>query len=350
MSAPIIEADTSASMLNRVRKILERAELMANMRQEDIDKLDPAQQAARLAEIEQAQSRAAELIAKYGIDRAVLAASGAVVDGTVDRVIMAERPFASKMQTLLTVIVDAMGGKARHVKTWNKESGPKAKGGIPRGGYDFGVRVFAYASDLERIELLYASLRNQALAGVSRVVNKDTEFGQAQKADRESYLDGWVSGLYRKLQQAERDARERAEAEETEARDRAMEDGQTFTGPSVALVLADRKTALDRAYDLAQGITPEMRIEWAKDSERYREEAAALRAARAEEIADCKRCQRAKSGRCNDHRERSYGRSYRAYERTGTQFGNGYADGQQADLGPRGPQVDSEGSPLSVSG
>jgi uncharacterized membrane-anchored protein len=116
-----------------------------------------------------------------------------------------------------------------------------------------------------------------------------------------------------------------------------MENGEfgsaATSGPSVALVLADRKAALDRAWDLAQGITPELRVKWAQDSEQFAKQAEAERAQRAETIAACKKCQKAKSGRCNEHRVR-YGRSsYRSYERTGTQYNAGYADGQSADLG-----------------
>lgn len=339
----VTEADVSVSMLNRVRKILERAEALMNQDPRDVEKLSDELKEARLLEIEQANQRAAQLIAKYGIDRAMLAATGKLADSTVDEALMVLRPFASKMMTLLWIIADSMGARATYIKTWNPMSGPKARGGKPRGGYDYGLRIFAWESDLERIKLLYTSLRNQALKGASGIVDASSKFGQTQKAERESYLDGWTSGLYRQLQDTEREARERAEAEQQEARDRAMENGEAVpSGPRVSLVLVDRKKALDLAWDAANGITPADRAKWAEQSKAYAEEARQQREARAKEIEECAKCQKAKTGRCNEHKDRVGRTRYRSYKRIGSCWGEGFRDGKSADLGP-GPQVGATG-------
>ncbi len=320
---PIIETGATESRLSRVRKLLERAEMID--RQMDLPGNTSAEKAALVAEMEQLNERAAELIAKYGIDRAMLAASGTVSDAIIDKVVYTARPFADEMQSLLWNVALPMRATGRSIKQWDTQAGPKAKGGVPRGGWKFGLRLFAHASDLERIELLYSSLRNQALAGAARIVNKDETFGQAQKADRVSYLEGFRTAVYTRLTRAEREAREVREAEQIEARDQAMIEGRASDTPGVALVLADRRKAVEIAMDAAYGITVADKVQWAKESEEYRER-------RAQEIADCKKCKSAKGGRCKAHKV-SYGRSRPVYERKGSQFGAGYDDGMKADLG-----------------
>jgi hypothetical protein len=151
------------------------------------------------------------------------------------------------------------------------------------------------------------------------------------------------------LNEAKLVAREKAEAEDREAKDRAMESTDpatllTGSGPSVALVLADRARALALAYDASRGITPASRAKWAEDNEKFaaqwREEAAA----KAKEIADCTKCRKAKRGRCNDHVIRMGRRSYSTSSRIGDDMGywhRGHSAGMKADLGS-GPSVSSE--------
>lgn len=332
------EETVQASMLNRVAKILERAELISNMNEEDLARNYPTEESRAGLENERQMlvARAAELIAKYKIDRAMLMAAGRVTDGTIDKVVMAMRPFAKQQSQLFAVVARSAGAKLTWIKSWNPMSGPKRRGGIPAGGYDFGYRVFAFESDLLSAEVLYASLLNQMLQGVSRVRDTQTKFGQRQKAMRESWLDGFIYGVQQQIAEADRAARERAEAEAQEAIDRAMADGGAIvTGPSVALVLADRAKALNLAYDAAQGITPEQRAAWTARNEelsaKWREE----HEAKQKEIEECRRCQRAKSGRCNEHRVRM-GRSRTTSARVGDTMGmwsQGYSEGRRADLG-----------------
>lgn len=336
----IIEADVTVSMIERVNALLETAEAMANIDPRDWANMTPDMQAAYERDKEARIQRAAEIIAKYGIDRAMLQHSGRQADDTIDQVFLAQRPFAEQMNDLFAACAAQMGAKIAWIKSWNPKSGPKARGGIPRGGYDYGYRVFAWESDMLRIELLYTSLRNQALAQVKQIVDEDTKFGQRQKAMRQEYLRGWVAGVRSQIAQAEREAAEKAEAEAQEARDRWMESGQGVKpeGPGVALVLADRKQALSRAYDAARGITPEHRARWAEDSEKYAKEARERQEKRDAEIAACDRCKKAKSGFCNTHRIRVGRRFTYRNERVGEAAGmwsKGHAAGRQADLGSR---------------
>lgn len=333
---PIVEAEVTDSRLNRVTKLLDKAQHILSMPKD-------TQTPELLTEADAINKRAAELIAKYGIDRAMLAASGHAVDRVVDEVIILDRPFAEKMRTLLWYIADPMGAKGRWVKRWDAQAGPKAKGGIPRGGWEYGMRIFAHESDMARIRLMYVSLRNQALVGMSKIVNNDTEFGQAQKADRESYLDGFANAVYYRITQAEREAKASRQAQEEEARDKAMLDGVAAdSGPGVALVLADRKKAVAIAMDLADGITVADRARWAAQAKERTD-------ARRKELDECAKCKAAKSGRCKAHKV-SYGRSRPVYERKGTKYDAGWQAGQRADLTGHGPTSVSRDSGRSAIG
>jgi hypothetical protein len=331
----LIEDKTAESRLNRVRKLLAKAEAIQQMKEPD---------AGLLREAEALNERAAQLIAQYGIDRAMLAAQGREADTVTDRVLFIDRPFADEMLQMLWNIALALGAKGRSIKTWDDQAGPKARGGVPRGGWKYGLRLFAHGSDMERIELLYTSARNQALAGAKRIVNRETEFGQAQKADRVSYLEGFRSGVYLQINRAEQDARERQAAKDQEAKDLAMLEGRK-SEVTYALVLVDRRKAVDVAMDLAYGITQEQRARWAAEYETNRPAREAEHARKMQERADCKRCKNAKSGQCKEHRV-SYGRSRPSYERKGSRWSDGYEDGQRADLG-LGTAIQDDG-PLEI--
>lgn len=300
MTEPIIEAaGAPASKLELVRKLLAKAE-----------STDSAPEAEALNE------RAADLIAQYGIDRAMLAADGTQGDAIVDEWIITDRPFAEEMTTLLASVAYPLRAKVRYIKRWNAQSGPKAKGGVPRGGWDYGLRVFAYESDLARVKMLYVSLRNQALAGASQIKGEQ-RFGQDQKAHRQSYLEGFTSAIYGRLAKAEREARQAREAEIEAQRDVALLEGRT-SGPSVELVLADRSKAVEIAMDLAYGITVEDRVRWAEEAREYQ------RKVDAGEIEPPKY---------------SRGRAPKIYERKGAYYGEGYSDGKRADIGSTSPEV-----------
>lgn len=304
----IIEAaGAPASKLDLVRKLLAKAE-----------STDSPHEAEALNE------RAAQLIAQYGIDRAMLAADGQGGDEIVDKVIMITRPFAEQITDLLWNIAYPLRAKGRLIKRWNPKSGPKAKGGVPRGGWDYGLRLFAYQSDLDRIEMLYVSLRNQALAGVSRITDYSTSFGQAQKAERQSYLEGFASAIFNRLARAEREAEQAREAEIQVQRDAAMLEGRS-SGPSVELVLRDRRKAVEVAMDLAYGITVADRQRWAQQAEEARKQ---------EEEAKA-------NGTWVEPKVRR-GRAYRPYERKGSHYYDGYEDGQKADLGSTATEIDQD--------
>jgi hypothetical protein len=201
------------SMLDRVRKLLAKAE-------------DPActpEEAAAL------NDKAAELIAKYGVDRALLAASAPESDPVGDRVVAVPAPYALDKTALLATVARAM--RCRTVR--RKEFGP--------GGSFYDMHLFGFASDLERTELLYTSLLVQAAYGMAAAHVPEWE---SVAAFRRSWLAGFTDAVGRRLSEAERRAAAAASAD----------------GSSVALVLADRGLLVDRrvadAYPLLRSSPP----------------------------------------------------------------------------------------------
>jgi hypothetical protein len=94
--------------------------------------------------------------------------------------------------------------------------------------------VFGYASDRERVEVLFTSLLLQAEAQLLRL--RPPHPGESVAAYRRSWLHGFAVQVHRRLVDAERRAEERA--------------GQGSTGGCgpAELVLADRRNRVEQAY------------------------------------------------------------------------------------------------------
>ncbi|MCC3767283.1 DUF2786 domain-containing protein [Streptomyces sp. UNOC14_S4] len=191
--------------LSTIRALLAKAE-------------DPA---APEAEADLCRKRAFEMMAKYGVEQAMLNDGKADAGTPTDRVITVDAPWAMERVQLMNDIAKALGC---HLLYLGKE-GQAAK---------HSVHLFGYASDLERLELLYTSLllqmhgeleRQQVPAGV-----------RSARAWRRSWLLGFIVRVGRRLQEAERMAQAEAHGE------------TSGSGRSAELVLADRKTAVQRSY------------------------------------------------------------------------------------------------------
>jgi hypothetical protein len=183
---------TAPNLLERVRKLLAKAE-------------DPT---VTVEEAEAYNAKAAELIARHGIDAALLAATGRTPDDVEHRVIAVENPYARDKAHLLTSVADSLRCQTVHIQ------GP--------GRYV--VRVYGFTTDLERVELLYTSLLLQATRELTHV-RPDT-WGESTAAYRRSWLAGFSSAVATRLHRAE----QRAAAEQPSAAD----------GTSTSLVLRDR--------------------------------------------------------------------------------------------------------------
>ena len=119
--------DTPDALLARVRKLLVKAEA------------DGVTQ----AEAQALTAKAAELMAKYGIDRALLAAVRPETDRPDDRVIDVANPWARVQAHLLCGLAAAL--RCQCVI-------------LPHAGPGSRIHMFGFASDIERTDVLYTSL------------------------------------------------------------------------------------------------------------------------------------------------------------------------------------------------
>ncbi|MDX3134032.1 DUF2786 domain-containing protein [Streptomyces europaeiscabiei] len=208
--APAKSARLPADMLAKVRAILRLAE-------------NPA---ATQAESEAFLQKATAMMAKYGIEQAMLRGDDPTPEQPADRVWEMVAPWMSECKRLLSSIAYAMrchpvypGGKA------NKHR----------------VHLFGFDSDLHSVEVLYASLRLQMLQGAELADARHRPPGELPRAYKRSWMLGFIRAVALRIGEAERAAREDTERDRTEA---AATD-TPVQGRSVALVLADRTTAVE---------------------------------------------------------------------------------------------------------
>ncbi len=220
MSSPIgtvlrvSSAEPSGTLLERVRKLLAMAE----------------GDGVTTAEAEAFTEKAAGLMARYGIDRALLAAARPDTDRPDNRLIDVPNPWADVRAHLLAGLVAAMRCQCVLLPA---RSGKR-------------VHVFGYQSDLERAEMLYTSLLVQMAHGLARAPVPAT--ARSVRAWRRSWLLGYTSAVISRVRAAE----ERAASDTDPARD--------GDGPSTALVLADRSLVVRRHCEEAYPVTRKLRI------------------------------------------------------------------------------------------
>lgn len=191
----------SDAILDKVRKLLAKAE-------------DPA---CTPAEAEAFTAKAAELIAKYGVDTALLAAADPALDPVGDLVVEIPAPYALDKCALLAGLADVL--RCRAIRRDARHDA----------GRRFSVHLFGHGSDLRRTEILFTSLLVQASQALAA---QEVPGWQHRAAYRRSWLSGYTYAVVTRLRAAEQRAADEAD------RGRA--------GPSVALVLADRSAQVAR--------------------------------------------------------------------------------------------------------
>jgi hypothetical protein len=199
LSPPGRPVSVDTRTLDKVRKLLAKAEHPAT----------PAPEAEALSE------KAAEIMARHSIDRAMIEArttTGTPLLRTVD----VPAPYAVPKSVLLSRV-----GEAYAVQT--------VIGGRPDGD---GRRctIVGFVADLDITELLFTSLLLQATTAMFAALDERA----TAPAFRRAFLFGYAARIGERLAAA----RERAVAETSEAADP--------TGASTALVLADRKDEVAR--------------------------------------------------------------------------------------------------------
>src|SRR5580693_9716111 len=166
---PLMTANPVSDLLDRVRKLLAKAE----------------DEGCTPAEAEALTAKAAELMARYGIDRALLGALHPETDRPADRRFGFERPWADVKAHLLAAVATAL--RCQCVQTQTAE-GTR-------------LHIFGYASDLERAEILYTSLLVQMARALVR--EPVPAAGNSAKAWRRSWMLGYCSAVGARIRAAE---------------------------------------------------------------------------------------------------------------------------------------------------
>jgi hypothetical protein len=213
----------SDAILEKVRKVLAKAE-------------DPA---TTPEEAESYTAKAAELIAAYGIDRALLAQADPGSDVVGDRVIELHPPYALDKAGLLAAVAIALRCQAV------RRQDPAVH------GKQITVHLFGFASDLERAEVLFTSLLLQASG---QLVTATVPPWESAAAFRRSWLAGFTAAVAERLRDAERRA-EQAAAQRTPAA-AAAGPSAPAGARSLTLVLADRG---DQVQSAVQATYPRLR-------------------------------------------------------------------------------------------
>jgi hypothetical protein len=208
-------ADERQKILGRVRALLDQAE----------------GKGVTPEEAEAFSAKAAALLAKYGLDMAILAATRPEADGMGGKKIATPPPYAEAKYTLLVRV----GQPMRLQTVLLKERGYDGKN-----RWYYRVHLIGYRSDIERAELLYTSLSIQAFNALQHVALG--AYGMRKSADRDSWMDGYSYAINQRLIRIEAGAQTAAEQ----------------TTPGVGIVLADRNTLArqeaERLYpDLTRG-------------------------------------------------------------------------------------------------
>jgi hypothetical protein len=209
-----MNTEAPSKLLDRVRKLLAKAEA----------------EGVTPPEAEALTAKAAELMARYGIDRARLGALHPDTDRPDSRIIDIDNPWAQVRAHLLAGIAGAMRCQCVLLST----SKPGAR-----------IHVFGYASDLERADILYTSLLLQMASGLRQA--RVPRGVRSVRAWNRSWLLGYVTAVITRVKSAE---------------DRAAttSDDQAHEGPSTALVLADRAVVIRRQLQQAYPTTRRTRI------------------------------------------------------------------------------------------
>ncbi|MGH3248456.1 MAG: DUF2786 domain-containing protein [Trebonia sp.] len=198
-----------ADLLDRVRKLLAKAE----------------DEGCTPAEAEALTAKAAELMARYGIDRALLGALHPETDKPADRVFTLANPWGDVKRHLLAGL--AMALRCQCVQT-RSEQGTR-------------LHVFGYNSDLERADILFTSLLVQMARALARQAVPG--YGGEARAWRRSWMLGYCTAVVTRVRAAE-------EAAVASASGSAS--GTAAAGSqSAALVLADRSLVVRRQVTAA---------------------------------------------------------------------------------------------------
>jgi len=183
------------------------------------------------AEAEALSARAQELMAKYSIDHALLAAETGRNEEPGAQRIAVDNPYEAPKTSLLQTVAQA--NRCRVV--WSRELGL--------------VTVIGFPADLDAIELLFTSLLVQANSAMLRSGAKRDGAGRSRtRAFRQSFLVSYAVRIGERLSEAAGHAEQQAVAEQTAA-------STGGGGKDLVPFLAARHQAVDDAVDAMFGDT-----------------------------------------------------------------------------------------------
>ena len=169
-------------------------------------------------EAEALSARAQELMAKYSIDHALLAAEAGRKDEPASRRLPVDNPYEGPKAQLLEEVAKANRCRA----VWYKNLGMSA--------------VIGFPADLNAVELLFTSLLVQANTAMLRAGAKRDRYGRSRtRAFRQSFLMSYAIRIGERLAGAAGDAERQVAAE--------------APGRNLLPVLAARHQAVDDAVD-----------------------------------------------------------------------------------------------------
>ncbi|WP_310525823.1 DUF2786 domain-containing protein [Nocardioides sp.] len=190
--------------LARIRKLLAQAE-------------DPA---ATTAEAEAFNAKAAELMARHGVDAALLAAGDPGREVVGDLTVELLAPYAQEKATLGAAVARGLRCSA----VLRRQRGARETA--------HSLHLFGHTTDLVLAEMLLTSLMVQ---GAGELTRRGVPPGDHPAAYRRTWWLGFASAIGRRLE----------EAESAAARD--SEQDFAAAGTTAALVLADRATLAERS-------------------------------------------------------------------------------------------------------
>ncbi|MGH3247332.1 MAG: DUF2786 domain-containing protein [Trebonia sp.] len=216
-TAQVMTETVDERMLSRIRALLSKAE-----------STEFAEEAEALS------ARAQQLMAKYSIDHALLAAESGSAEAPGGRRLAVDNPYEAPKATLLQTVAQA--NRCRVV--WSKELGL--------------LTVVGFPADLDAVELLFTSLLVQANGAMLRAGGRKDAYGRSRtRAFRQSFLVSYAVRIGERLAEAAGHAEQQAVAEQQAAQERGA--GQTAaaraSGKDLVPFLAARHRAVDDAVD-----------------------------------------------------------------------------------------------------
>lgn len=209
------QSEAPDRLLDRVRKLLAKAEA----------------EGVTASEAQALTGKAAELMAKYGIDRALLAADRPETDRPANRILDIDSPWAREKAHLLCGLASAL--RCQCVLLTGARPGSR-------------VHIFGYASDIDRTDVLYTSVLIQMWHGLAGA--RVPEQARSPRAWRRSWLLGFATAVITRVKQAEQSVQAAVGLP-----------GQTGADRT-ALVLADRSLVIRRHVEQAYPVTRRARV------------------------------------------------------------------------------------------